>query len=453
MTETADTHTTSSHRLEILTEALDSGAASQIRKLLSNLHSAEIADLLESFPHGPREILWGLVQPDDHGETLVHLNDEVRAGLIDAMNTDDLVAATEGLDADDLADLIKDLPGAVIQEILHSMDKQNRDRLVSVLYYPEDTAGGLMNVDTVTVRADVTLDVVLRYLRLHIDIPDNTDNLIVVDRNDNYKGILPLSRLLTNDPELLVAEIMNGETAAISATMEDTEVARLFETHDLLSAPVISEEGKLLGRITIDDVVDVIREDADHSLLRLAGLDEEDDTFAPVVKSARRRAVWLGINLFTALLASWVIGLFQATLEQVVALAVLMPIVASMGGIAGSQTLIIVIRGMALGQIGHTNARWLMYKELAVSALNGVGWAVVVAVIAATWFHDQTIGIIIGAALIINLIFAAVAGLSIPFLLQTMNVDPAHAGTVLLTTVTDIVGFMVFLGLGTIFLL
>ena len=453
MTETADTHTTSSHRLEILTEALDSGAASQIRKLLSNLHSAEIADLLESFPHGPREILWGLVQPDDHGETLVHLNDEVRAGLIDAMNTDDLIAATEGLDADDLADLIKDLPGAVIQEILHSMDKQNRDRLVSVLYYPEDTAGGLMNVDTVTVRADVTLDVVLRYLRLHIDIPDNTDNLIVVDRNDNYKGILPLSRLLTNDPELLVAEIMNGETAAISATMEDTEVARLFETHDLLSAPVISEEGKLLGRITIDDVVDVIREDADHSLLRLAGLDEEDDTFAPVVKSARRRAVWLGINLFTALLASWVIGLFQATLEQVVALAVLMPIVASMGGIAGSQTLIIVIRGMALGQIGHTNARWLMYKELAVSALNGVGWAVVVAVIAATWFHDQTIGIIIGAALIINLIFAAVAGLSIPFLLQTMNVDPAHAGTVLLTTVTDIVGFMVFLGLGTIFLL
>ena len=210
MTETADTHTTSSHRLEILTEALDSGAASQISKLLSSLHSAEIADLLESFPHGPREILWGLVQPDDHGETLVHLNDEVRAGLIDAMNTDDLIAATEGLDADDLADLIKDLPGAVIQEILHSMDKQNRDRLVSVLYYPEDTAGGLMNVDTVTVRADVTLDVVLRYLRLHIDIPDNTDNLIVVDRNDNYKGILPLSRLLTNEPELLVAEIMNG---------------------------------------------------------------------------------------------------------------------------------------------------------------------------------------------------------------------------------------------------
>ena len=453
MTETTDTHITSSNRLEMLTEALDSGAASQISKLLADLHSAEIADLLESFPHGPREILWGMVQPDDHGETLVHLNDEVRAGLIDEMNTDDLIAATEGLDADDLADLLKDLPGAVIQEVLHSMDKQNRDRLVSVLHYPEDTAGGLMNVDTVTVRANVTLDVVLRYLRLHIDIPDNTDNLIVVDRNDKYKGVLPLSRLLTNDPDSLVAEVMNGESSAISANMADTEVARLFETHDLVSAPVVSEEGKLLGRITIDDVVDVIREDADHSLLRLAGLDEEDDTFAPVVKSARRRAVWLGINLFTAFLASWVIGLFQATLEQVVALAVLMPIVASMGGIAGSQTLIIVIRGMALGQIGHTNARWLMYKELAVSALNGIGWAVVVAVVAASWFQDQAIGIIIGAALIINLIFAAVAGLSIPFLLKTMNIDPALAGTVLLTTVTDIVGFMVFLGLGTIFLL
>ena len=453
MTETADTHTTSSRRLEILTQALDSGAASQISTLLSNLHAAEIADLLESFPHGPREILWDLVNPDDHGETLVHLNDEVRAGLIDEMNIDDLVAATEGLDADDLADLIQDLPGAVTQEILRSMDKQNRERLVSVLHYPEDTAGGLMNVDTVTVRADVTLDVVLRYLRLHIDIPDNTDSLIVVDRNDNYKGVLPLTLLLTNDPDLLVAEIMNRDNVTINAGLPDTEVARLFETHDLVSAPVISEAGKLLGRITIDDVVDVIREDADQSLLRLAGLDDEDDTFAPVVKSARRRAVWLGINLFTAFLASWVIGLFQATLQQVVALAVLMPIVASMGGIAGSQTLIIVIRGMALGQIGNSNARWLMYKELAVSALNGTGWAVVVAVIAATWFQDRTIGIIIGAALIINLLFAAIAGLSIPFLLKYMNIDPAHAGTVLLTTVTDVVGFMVFLGLGTIFLL
>ena len=451
MTKTADT--TSNRRLKLLTQAIDSGAASQISNLLAQLHAAEIADLLESFPHGPREILWGLIDPDDHGETLVHLNDEVRADLIDTMNTADLVAATEGLDADDLADLFEDLPDAVIQEILHSMDKQNRDRLVSVLHYPEDTAGGLMNVDTVTVRADVSLDVVLRYLRLHIDIPDNTDNLIVVDRNDNYQGVLSLTTLLTNDPELLVANVMDRETVAVTANTPDTEVARLFETRDLVSAPVTSEAGKLLGRITIDDVVDVIREDADHSLLSMAGLDEEDDTFAPVIKSARRRAVWLGINLATAFLASWVIGLFQATLEQIVALAVLMPIVASMGGVAGSQTLIIVIRGLALGQIGNTNARWLMYKELAVSALNGIGWAFVVAIIAATWFQDRTIGIIIGAALVINLVIAALAGLSIPFLLKTMKIDPANAGTVILTTVTDVVGFMVFLGLGTIFLI
>jgi magnesium transporter len=452
MTDSADTQTSES-RLERLTRALDSGAASQIRNLLGNLHSAEIADLLESVPHGPREILWELTDPEDHGEILVQVNDEVRAGLIDKMETEALVAATEDLDADDLADLIKDLPGAVTREVLRAMDKQNRERLVTVLHYPEDTAGGLMNVDMVMVRADVTLDVVLRYLRLHIDIPDTTDSLFVVDRDDNFKGTLSLSALLTNDPDMLVAEVMNSNITGIPADMPDTEVAKMFENHNLVSAPVLGKKGQLIGRITIDDVVDVIREDADHSLLSMAGLDEEDDTFAPVIKSTRRRAVWLGINLFTAFLASWVIGLFQATIEQVVALAVLMPIVASMGGIAGSQTLIIVIRGMALGQIGASNARWLMYKELAVSALNGIAWAVVVAVISALWFKNPNIGYIIGAALVINLLCAAIAGLAIPFILTRLNIDPAHAGTVLLTTVTDVVGFLVFLGLGTIFLL
>ncbi|MDH3871750.1 MAG: magnesium transporter, partial [Gammaproteobacteria bacterium] len=319
-------------------------------------------------------------------------------------------------------------------------------------HYPEDSAGGIMNVDTVTVRADVSIDVVLRYLRLHEEIPATTDTLFVVDRTGQYKGLLPLTTLLTSDPELLVAAVMDREVQPIPASMPDDEVARLFENRDLVSAPVVDETGKLLGRITIDDVVDVIREDADHHLLSMAGLDEEDDTFAPIVISARRRALWLGINLFTAFLASWVIGLFQATLEQVVALAVLMPIVASMGGIAGSQTLIIVIRGLALGKVGKTNARWLMYKELAVTVLNGIGWSLVVAVIATLWFQDKAIGIIIAVALIINLVCAAISGLSIPFILKRMNIDPAHAGTVLLTTVTDVVGFMVFLGLGTIFL-
>ena len=452
MSDTTDTQTTET-QLELVTQALDTGDAGEVRELLDTLHSGEIADLIESVPHGPREQLWELVAPEDHGETLVQVNDEVRAGLIDDMDSDALVAATEGLDADDLADLIRDLPGGVIQEVLGAMDQQNRDRLISVLHYPEDSAGGLMNVDVVTVRADVTLDTVLRYLRLHIEIPDTTDSLFVVDREDHFQGVLPLRTLLTSDPDLTVAEVMDSDIAAIAADMPDTEVAKLFENHNLVSAPVLNETGKLIGRITIDDVVDVIREDADHSLLSLAGLDEEDDTFAPVVKSARRRAVWLGINLCTAFLASWVIGLFQATIEQVVALAVLMPIVASMGGIAGSQTLIIVIRGLALGQIGVSNARWLMYKEISVSALNGVAWAVVVAVISAIWFKNANIGYIIGAALIINLLCAAVAGMSIPFLLTRLKIDPAHAGTVILTTVTDVVGFMVFLGLGTLFLL
>ncbi|MGB5307091.1 MAG: magnesium transporter [Gammaproteobacteria bacterium] len=452
MTNTVETDSTAG-RLELLTRALDSGAADQIRHLLISLHPAEIADLLESFPHGPREILWELVDPDDHGEVLVHVGDEVRAGLIEELDTDALVAATEGLDADDMADLLMDLPGVVIKEVLVSMDKQNRDRLEAVLHYPEDTAGGLMNLDTVTVRSDVTLDVVLRYLRLHEDIPSTTDSLIIVDRDDRYKGVLPLTVLLTNDPDQLVAAVMQRDVQGIPAKMTDVEVAKLFEDRDLISAPVIDDDGKLLGRITIDDVVDVIREDAEHSLLSMAGLDEEDDTFAPVLKSARRRAIWLGINLFTAFLASWVIGLFKGTLEEVVALAVLMPIVASMGGIAGSQTLIIVIRGLALGQVGSSNARWLMYKELAVTALNGIGWALVVAVITTLWFGDPDIGMIIAAALIINLVCAALAGISIPFILEHMRIDPAHAGSVLLTTVTDVVGFVVFLGLGTIFLL
>jgi magnesium transporter len=440
-------------RLERLTRALDSGAAGQVRYLLTNLHAAEIAELLESFPHGPREILWELVDPEDRGETLVHLNDEVRNDLIREMETHDLVAATETLDIDDLVDLLQDLPGAVTDEILRSMDKQNRVRLESILRYDEETAAGLMNVDVVTVRADVTLDVVLRYLRLHKDVPTTTDTLFVVDRNERYRGALPLTTLLTNDPELMVAAVMDRDVRGIPASTPDVEVARMFENRDLVSAPVIDEQNKLLGRITIDDVVDVIRDDADHSLMRMAGLDEEDDTFAPMLKSAPRRALWLGINLATAFLASWVIGRFQTTIEHVVALAVLMPIVASMGGIAGSQTLIIVIRGLALGKVGSSNARWLMYKELAVAIFNGITWSVVVGFVSYLWFHNTDIGLIIAAALTINLLCAAAAGLSIPFILRFLKIDPAHAGTVILTTVTDVVGYLVFLGLGTIFLL
>ena len=441
------------HRLEILRTALHSGSAEQIRHLLASLHPAEAADLLESLPHGPREILWELVDAEIKGEILTEVNEEVRAGLIEGMETEQLVAITEGLDTDDLADLLHDLPGAVIHELLYSMDKQNRQRLEAVLSYPEDTAGGLMDLDIVTVRGNVTLDVVLRYLRLRGAIPDLTDSLMVVDRFDHYQGMLPLATLLTSDPEFSVAEVMDRGVDGISANMKDVDVARLFEDRDLVSAPVVDEDGRLLGRVTIDDVVDVIREEADHSFMSMAGLDEDSDIFAPAILSARRRAVWLGVNLATAFLASWVIGLYEATLEKVVALAVLMPIVASMGGIAGSQTLTIMIRGLALGQVGSSNAHTLMVKEIAVSIMNGLIWSLVVALIVMAWFQDMEIGAIIAAALIVNLVVAAIAGFGIPLALRRIGIDPALAGTVLLTTITDVVGFMVFLGLGTWLLL
>jgi len=439
-------------RLETLKDALHSGAADNVRQLLSGLHPAEIGDLLESLPHGPRELLWELVPSEEQGEVLVEVNDEVRSGLIDEMETHELVQATGGLDTDDLADLLHDLPGTVIHELLRSMDKQNRQRLEAALSYPEDTAGGLMDLDVVTVRANVSLDVVLRYLRLRGEIPELTDSLFVVNRFDHFQGLLPLSTLLTSDPDASVAEVMDRDIEGILATMKSADVARLFQDHDLVSAPVIDENNKLLGRITVDDVVDVIRDEADHNIMSMAGLDEEDDIFAPVITSARRRAVWLGLNLATAFLASWVIGLFEATLDKVVALAVLMPIVASMGGIAGSQTLTIMIRGLALGQVGPSNARSLMLKEIQVSIMNGLIWSMVVALIAMTWFQSTDIGLIIGAALIINLAFAALAGFAIPLALKRVGVDPALAGTVLLTTVTDVVGFVAFLGLGTWYL-
>ncbi len=452
MAEAADQQNTQ-QRLEILSEALHSGTAEQVRHLLESLHPAEIADLLESLPHEPREILLELVDPGIQGEVLTEVNEEVRAGLIEDMATAQLVAITESLDTDDLADLLQDLPGAVIHELLHSMDKQNRQRLEAVLSYPEDTAGGLMDLEVVTVRANVTLDVVLRYLRLRGSIPDLTDSLMVVDRFDRYQGILPLATLLTSDPDASVAEVMDRSVDGIQANTKDVDVARLFEDRDFVSAPVIDEQGKLLGRITIDDVVDVIREEADHSFMSMAGLDEDSDIFAPAMISARRRAVWLGFNLATAFLASWVIGIYETTLQQVVALAVLMPIVASMGGIAGSQTLTIMIRGLALGQVGPSNARTLMLKEIAVSVMNGMAWSLVVAIIVTVWFKNAEIGAIIAAALIINLVCAAVAGFGIPLALRRVGIDPALAGSVLLTTVTDVVGFMVFLGLGTWLLL
>jgi magnesium transporter len=435
--------------LEALSDALQFGALKQARGIVAALHPAEIAHLLESLPPSQRRIVWEMVEPDDRGEVLLHVGDEVRAGLIEAMDHEALLSATEGLDVDDLADLLRDLPDAVTRQALAGMDQQYRQRLEAVLSYDEDTAGGLMNTDTVTVRANVTLDVVLRYLRMKGDIPALLDSLFVVNRYDRYLGVLPLSVVVARDPDLTVAEVMEYSVEGILAQTPAAQVAKLFEDRDLVTAPVIDEHGKLLGRITIDDVVDVIREQAEHSVMSMAGLTEEEDIFAPVLPAARRRATWLGTNLCTAFLAATVVGQFEATLQQVVALAVLMPIVASMGGVAGTQALTLVVRGLALGQVGKRNARVLMQKELAVGAFNGLVWSLVVATVAIAWFGDLMIGVIIAAALIINLLCAALAGVGVPLIMRRLGIDPALAGPVVVTTVTDCMGFFAFLGLAT----
>ncbi len=439
-------------RLQSFHRFLSADDTEGMRQALAEMHPAEIAVLLESLPTDERLQAWKEVPSEQTGEVLAQVHDKVRLTLIGTMDSDELIAATENLDTDDLADLLPDMPEEVIQQLLNTMDEQNRERLETVLPYPEDSAGGLMNVDTITVRADITLDVVLRYLRRRGEIPETTDNLVVINRTGHYLGLLPITELLTNKPDQSVAEVMQRGVEPISADTEAHEVARIFEQRDLVTAPVVDADGRLLGRITIDDVVDVIRERADHSFMGMAGLTEEEDIFAPVITSSRRRAIWLGVNLMTAFLASWVIGLFDATIDQLVALAVLMPIVASMGGIAGSQTLTLVIRAQALGQVGVSNARQLLIKELTVGLLNGLVWAKVIAGVAGLWFDSVWLGVIIAAAMMINLVVAALSGTVIPLILKKVGADPALAGGVVLTTVTDVVGFFAFLGLATLFL-
>jgi len=433
--------------------ALEANDLLAVRDELASLHPSELADVLESLPAEMRDELWVHVEPEVEGDVLAEANDQVRAALLENMQPHEVAAATATLDTDDAADILQDLPEPLADQVLRSMDEQNRARIASILSFPEDTAGGLMNVDVVTVRADVEVEAVLRYLRLLGVVPEKTDSLMVVDRENTYLGLVPLAKLVCASADAYVGDLMQIDAEGIPATTDAAAVALQFEQRDLLSAAVIDSDGALLGRITVDDVVDVIREQSAHSFMSAAGLDEEDDIFAPVVDSTRRRATWLGINLGTAFLAAWVIGRFEGTIEQLVALAILMPVVASMGGIAGSQTLTIVIRGMALGQVGPANARLLLYRELGIGALNGILWAVVVATVGGLWFQDLWLGCVIGAAVIINLVIAAFAGAVIPLVLHRINVDPALAGGVVLTTVTDVVGFVAFLGLATIFLL
>jgi magnesium transporter len=439
--------------LDRLSEALDSGVQSQVKQLLGSLNGAEIGDLLESLPQARRQAVWDLIKVDLDADVLVEVNDEVRAGLIRDTAPDDLIQAMGDLDIDDLADILDDLPDDVVTEVLRAMDRQDRERLAQVMSYPEDSAGGLMNPDVVTVRPDVTLDVVLRYLRLRGELPEVFDQLFVVDRVGKYLGQLKLSDVLTREPASQVSELIDTSTEAIPVNMPARQVAIEFEHDDLVSAPVIDQDGSLLGSITIDDVVDVIREEGEHMVLTAAGLDEEDDMFAPVMQSARRRWVWLGVNLLTALMAALVLYAFQPTLDQLVELAVLFPVVMSMGGIAGTQTLTLMIRGMATGQVSASNAMAILRKELAVGILNGIVFSIIIAAIAYMWYGNAGLGLVMAIAIIVNLVAGALAGSLIPVILKRMSIDPALAGGVVLTTVTDVIGILAFIGLASYLLL
>ena len=442
-----------SNLLAKLDNAIDSITLNQVRHTLNNLSPPDIAHQLEIAPPKYRHILWELVDPDVSGEVLQDLSDEIQLEFLEKMDGAEVASITEGLNVDDIVDILQQLPDRVIPEVLKAMSAQDRLRVETILTYDEDTAGGLMDTEVVTVRPDISVDVVLRYLRRFEEIPDTTDNLFVVSRSDIFMGNLSIGKLLTSSPATTVREVMNSEVQAIDVNLTDSEVAHRYQRYDLVSAPDIDEHGRLLGRITIDDVVDVIVEDADHSLLAMAGLSDTEDTFSSVARTAPRRAIWLGVNLITAILASLAISQFEATLDKLVTLAILMPIVASMGGVAGSQTLTVVIRGMALGQVEQSNLNWLMSKEFAVGALNGILYAVIVGCLVSLWFNDWDMGIIIGLAMAINLMAAALAGTILPVLLRSLKIDPALAGSVILTTITDVVGFVSFLGLAAVFLI
>jgi magnesium transporter len=433
--------------------ALEADNNEAIVEILGDINAAEISSLLDSLPTQARDLLWPLIDPYLLGTVLLETGDEVRDNILRELSPKEITSIVETLpDVDDQADIILSLPTEKLVNTLHTLDAQKREKLESVLSYGDDTAGGLMNIDQITVRTDVSLDVVLRYLRIRGEMPDHTDQLFVTDRHDHYLGSLYLRDLLTNDPEVLVKNIMRTDVSAMLAHIPEAEVAREFENYDLVSAPIVDEQHKLIGRITIDDVVDVIRDESEHSIMSMAGLADEEDMFAPALVSAKRRGLWLGINLLTAFLAAGAIGFFEDILDQVVALAILITIVPSMGGIAGSQTLTLVIRGIALGQLGSSNYRSLIKKEIAVGILNGLIWALVVALFSIYWFENYSIGAIIGFALIVNLIAGAFAGAVIPIMLRQFGIDPAIAGGVVLTTVTDVVGIIAFLGLATLVL-
>ena len=440
-------------RLNQLNNALSSGMFVHVRQMMHDMSASDVALVLESSPPQTREVLWQLVDPEQTGDILDELSEELKDNFILSMAPERLADIARGMDTDDLAYVLRSLPDAMYRQILLSMGSQDRKRVEQALSYPEDTAGSIMNTDTVTIRPDVNIDVILRYLRNLGRLPEATDQLFVVDRRDKFLGGITLSDLLTTNPNVAIKDVMDTQIEGIPVLMDDADVAQIFERYDLVSAPVVSDGGKLLGRITIDDVVDIIREDAEHSMMGMAGLEDDADTFGPVFKSSVRRSMWLVINLFSAFLAASVSNLFEGTIEHIATLAILMTIVPSMGGVAGNQTLALVIRGLALGHIGQSNTRWLIGKELAIGFLNGLLWAIMVFIAVWIWKHDVVLSSLIASAMLINMTIAGLAGAAIPILLKKLNIDPALAGGMLLTTVTDVVGLFAFLGLATLVLL
>ena len=420
---------------------------------LEPLNAAEAANLLQALPLELRKQAWELLPECMKGETLAYLSEEARSTIIKSMDQEKVVAAAESMADADLAVMIEELSEDLSETVLKSLHEDRRLRLEKTLSFEENTVGRLMSADVISVRKNVCLAVIMRYLRRLKPLPPHTDALMVIDESGTYLGKLFINDVVTESPDAQVEDVMVEMADWVRADAHEHEVAVLFERRDLISAAVVGENGELLGRITVDDAVDIIRYEADKAMLAQGGLSEEEDLFAPVIPSAKRRAVWLGINLVTVFMAAWVIGRFEEALDKIVALAVLLPIVASMGGIAGSQTLTLTIRGLALGQVSKANLRWLSNKEVLVGLLNGLAWAVVVAVVTFMWFQDAGIATVIGAAMIVNLVAASASGVMVPVVLQRLGIDPALSGAVVLTTVTDIVGFMSFLGLATLFLL
>ena len=439
------------NNLNIILDDASDLSLNQIRQLLNRMTAPEIAHALESSPPKQRTLLFSLLKTEEEGDVLFELGEEIQQDLLSSISNEELTEAVKELELDEIVDILQNLPKERMAKILENMSMVDRKRIEVGLNYSDNTAGGLLNTDVLSVRPNNSINEVINYLRDQGDLPENTDKIFVVNHENEYLGELSIGKIITSELSMLVREIMETKAMPLDVDLDDKEVATTFERNDLISAPVIDEKSKLIGRITIDDVVDVIREDADQNLLGMAGVAE--DTFAPPGRAAKSRVFWLSMNLVTAFIAASTINLFQDVIDKIVYLAVLMPIVASMGGVAATQTLTIVLRGLTLEQINASNIGWLFKRELAVSILNGIVLSILVGFSTYIWFEDITISILISSALVINLISSVIAGVAVPLVLRKFKQDPAIGGSVVVTTVTDVVGFLSFLGLATIYLI